>query len=38
MFNAISLVVNRIIDLDAVDYKVVPVFFSYNPRITAAFV
>lgn len=27
MFNAFSLGVNRIIDLDAVDYKVVPVFF-----------
>ena len=27
MFNAFSLGVNRIIDLDAVDYKVVPGFF-----------
>ena len=32
MFKAFSLGVNCIIDLDAVDYKVVPVFF-YNPRI-----
>ena len=37
MFNAFSLGVNRIIDLDAVDYKVVP-GFSYNPRINTAFV
>ena len=27
MFNVFSLGVNRIIDLDAVDYKVVPGFF-----------
>ena len=37
MFNVFSLGVNCIIDLDAVDYKVVPVFF-YNPRINTAFV